>query len=114
MSVYSVVKSVVELSVNFGAGMVTTNIVNAFKPDNLSKFKKVAFGIGAFGISMVVSDKVSEGIGQQMDEIAAPFMKTEKKKAPEDIKWEAVTEYMKQDVELTASIYRQIQNSSDN
>lgn len=77
MSVLNVVKSVVELAVGAGSGVVVGNVIRATTPTDLTKFGKVLVGIGSFAIGGVVGEVASRHVNTQIDKVVEVFNKDE-------------------------------------
>lgn len=68
MSKIGLVKSGVQLVVGYGAGLIADNALELVKPKNLTGLKKVAVKIGAFTISALAADKVTDFVEHVWDE----------------------------------------------
>ena len=77
MSVLNVVKSVVELAVGAGSGVVVGHAIRATTPADLTKFGKVLVGIGSFAIGGVVGEVASRHVNTQIDKVVEVFNKDE-------------------------------------
>ncbi|MCX7817549.1 MAG: hypothetical protein N2317_08610 [Syntrophales bacterium] len=71
MSKLELLKKAAGIVVSVGVGAIVGNAITSTTPDTAGTIKKVCIGIGAFVLSSMITDKVSEYAENKIDEAVA-------------------------------------------
>lgn len=73
MNIIPIAKTIVSSAASLGVGTVLSNAITATSPAELTKYKKVAIGIGGVALSALVNEAVTRQTEKKFDEAAAHF-----------------------------------------
>jgi len=67
MTKFEVIKSAGQIIVTLGVGAIVKNVVKTTTPTNTKGFSRICIIVGAFVLTDMVSDKVSDYAGERFD-----------------------------------------------
>lgn len=75
MNPLSIIKTIVDVTISFGIGSITGNVVKSFAPTEMNLIKKISVFVGSYFLSSMITSKVTEHAEKQIDSVAENISK---------------------------------------